>query len=294
MQNLAMETNLSGMKAPVRGKVRDIYDLGETLLFVSTDRVSAYDSVLPSGIRGKGAALNRISEFWFRKTAADFPNHFISSDISDYPPMPPGNIELLKSRSMLVRKARPLRVECVVRGYISGSAWREYERSGTVCGIAMPEGLRMGEKLPEPVFTPSTKAVAGERDMNITFGEACGIAGEENMETARAASVRIYSKAAEIALPRGIIIADTKFEFGIDPDGRLIFIDEMLTPDSSRFWSAEQYESGRAPESFDKQFVRDYLDSIGWDRTPPAPALPPEVTERASEKYAMMERIFAL
>ncbi len=288
-----METNLSAMKAPNRGKVRDIYDLGKTLLFVSTDRISAYDSVLPSGIRGKGAALNRISEFWFKKTAADFPNHFISTDISDYPPMPPENLELLKSRSMLVRKTRPLPVECVVRGHISGSAWREYERSGTVCAIAMPGGLRMGEKLPEPLFTPSTKAAVGERDMNITFGEACGIAGKENMETARAASIDIYHKAAEIALSRGIIIADTKFEFGVDPDGRLIFIDEMLTPDSSRFWSAEQYASGKTPESFDKQFVRDYLDSIKWDRTPPAPELPREVGERTSEKYAMMERIFA-
>lgn len=288
------ETNLTEIGEPQRGKVRDIYDLGQTLLIVSTDRISAYDSVLPCGIAGKGKSLNRISEFWLKKMAGEFPNHFISAETKDFPHLPARYLELLESRSMLVRKARPLPVECVVRGYISGSAWEEYKRSGTVCKIKMPGDLKLSAKLECPVFTPSTKARKGERDMNITFARACEIAGTERMEEAREASLRIYEKAARYALERGIIIADTKFEFGVDEEnGRLILIDEMLTPDSSRFWRAADYLPGRAQNSFDKQFVRDYLDSTGWDRTPPAPALPPEVAAKTGEKYTEIERIFA-
>lgn len=289
------ETNFTETGAPPsRGKVRDIYDLGETLLLVSTDRISAYDSILPAAISGKGEALNKISEFWFTKTANDFPNHFISTDEAGFPPALSAHFHILRSRSMLARKARPLAVECVVRGYICGSAWNEYRRGGTVCGIKMPDGLKLSQKLPEPVFTPSTKATRGARDMNITFERACEIAGAENMEAARAASLKIYEKAARHALGLGIIIADTKFEFGIGKDGRLMFIDEMLTPDSSRFWRAADYRPGEPQDSFDKQFVRDYLDSIKWDRRPPAPTLPREVAEKTSEKYAEIARVFAL
>ncbi len=290
---MVTETNFTEIGTPARGKVRDIYDLGETLLIVSTDRISAYDSVLPSAIAGKGKALNRISEFWFRKTEEDFPNHFITADVRDYPPVLAPRLETLKSRSMIVRKARPVKVECVVRGYMSGSAWKQYRRNGTVCGIKMPAGIELSAKFKNPVFTPSTKAEKGLRDMNITFGRACEIAGAGIMKEASEASLKIYEKAAAHALKKGIIIADTKFEFGIDPDGRLIFIDEMLTPDSSRFWRAADYRKGEEQDSFDKQFVRNYLDSIGWDRKPPAPALPPEVAAKTSEKYAEMETVFA-
>lgn len=251
--------------------------------------------MLPSAIPGKGEALNRISEFWFRKTARLFPNHFISADTADYPPVLAPHLEALESRSMIVRKARPLPVECVVRGYICGSAWEEYKRDGTVCGIGLPGGIGLSEELREAVFTPSTKARKGERDLNISFARACEIAGTENMEKAREASLRIYEEARAAALERGIIIADTKFEFGFDTEsGRLMLIDEMLTPDSSRFWSAADYRPGKAQDGFDKQFVRDWLDSVGWDRNPPAPALPPEVTAKTSEKYTEMKRIFAL
>ncbi len=289
------ETNFTEIGTPQRGKVRDIYDLGQTLLVVSTDRISAYDSVLPSAIAGKGKVLNRISEFWLKRMSEVFPNHFISANIKDYPPTLARYSGELESRSMIVRKALPLPVECVVRGYISGSAWEEYGRSGTVCGIKMPDGLELSAKLDEAIFTPSTKAEKGKRDMNITFARACEIAGRENMEKAREASLRVYKEACEYAFERGIIIADTKFEFGVDrKSGELILIDEVLTPDSSRFWRAAQYRRGERQNSFDKQFVRDYLDSIGWDRNPPAPALPPEVAEKTSEKYKEMERIFAL
>ncbi|WP_462137067.1 phosphoribosylaminoimidazolesuccinocarboxamide synthase [Candidatus Mycalebacterium sp.] len=294
-RDVVTETNFTETGAPpLRGKVRDIYDLGKTLLVVSTDRISAYDSILPTAIRGKGEALNKISEFWFRKMADDFPNHFISSDEADFPPELSPHFSTLRSRSMLTHKALPLPVECIVRGHICGSAWKEYGRGGTVCGIKMPEGLKLSQKLPEPIFTPSTKAPQGGRDMNITFERACEIAGAENMKAARAASLKIYKKAALHALETGIIIADTKFEFGVGKDGRLMFIDEMLTPDSSRFWSAADYKPGAVQDSFDKQFVRDYLDSIKWDRNPPAPALPPEVAEKTSEKYAEMARAFTL
>ncbi len=294
-QDVLTETNFTETGAPpLRGKVRDIYDLGKTLLLVSTDRISAYDSILPTAIRDKSKALNKISEFWFRKTADAFPNHFISSDEADFPPELSPHFSTLRSRSMLVRKAAPLPVECIVRGYICGSAWKEYGRGGTVCGIRMPDGLKLSQNLPEPVFTPSTKAPQGGRDMNITFERACEIAGAEEMEAARTASLKIYKEAARHALGLGIIIADTKFEFGVCEDGGLMFIDEMLTPDSSRFWSSADYKSGEAQNSFDKQFVRDYLDSINWDRNPPAPALPPEVAEKTSEKYAEMARVFAL
>ena len=290
---IVRETDLSADGfPPARGKVRDIYDLGENLLLVSTDRISAYDSILPTAIAGKGEALNQISAFWFRTTAGLFPNHFISCDIADFPPALGKRAELA-GRSMLVKKTRPIPVECVVRGYLCGSAWEEYRRDGTACGISIPPGMELSGKLETPLFTPATKAPQGGRDMNITFEQACETAGRENMERARKMCVEIYTRAAAVALDRGIIIADTKFEMGIDPDGQLIFIDEMLTPDSSRFWNARLYKSGKAQDSFDKQFVRDYLDSIGWDRNPPAPALPPEVADRTSGKYAEMKRVFS-
>lgn len=278
---------------PARGKVRDIYDLGETLVLVSTDRISAYDSVLPTAIAGRGGALNQISAFWFKKTAAQFPNHYISSDIADFPPAFGKKAEEFAGRSMLVKKTRPLPVECVVRGYLCGSAWEEYRSAGTACGIKLPPGMELSQKLEEPLFTPATKAPKGGRDENITFERAKEIAGAENMERAREMCAGLYKQAAEFAAGKGIIIADTKFEMGLDGNGRLIFIDEMLTPDSSRFWSAGDYESGRAQGSFDKQFVRDHLDAAGWDRNPPAPALPPDVAEMTSRKYEEMKRIFS-
>ena len=291
---IVRETDLSADGfPPARGKVRDIYDLGETLALVSTDRISAYDSILPTPIAGKGEALNQISEFWFKETAGLFPNHFISSDIGDFPPVFRKRAAEFAGRSMLVKKTRPLPVECVVRGYLCGSAWAEYLKNGTACGIELPPGMELSQKLETPIFTPATKAGAGGRDVNITFERACGIAGGENMERARGMCVEIYKLASEIAAERGIIIADTKFETGIDTDGRLIFIDEMLTPDSSRFWSARLYQSGKAQNSFDKQFVRDYLDAAGWDRNPPAPPLPPEVAEKTSGKYLEMKRVFS-
>ena len=291
---IVRETDLSADGfPPARGKVRDIYDLGETLLLVSTDRISAYDSILPTPIVGKGEALNQISAFWFKKTAGLFPNHFISSDIGDFPPVLRKRAAELTGRSMLVKKTRPLPVECVVRGYLCGSAWAEYLAEGTACGIDLPSGIKLSQKLTTPIFTPATKAPGGGRDVNITFEQSCEIAGGENMERARAMCVEIYKLASGIAADRGIIIADTKFEMGVDPDGRLIFIDEMLTPDSSRFWSARLYQSGKAQDSFDKQFVRDYLDATGWDRNPPAPSLPPEVAEKTSGKYMEMKRVFS-
>lgn len=283
---VVMQTEFSGVGSPKRGKVRDIYDLGDKLLIVASDRISAFDVVLPEGIPGKGRVLNQISKYWFGKTGDIIQNHLISTDVDDYPEEFQKYRDVLEGRSMLVRKTKPLPVECIVRGYITGSGWKEYQRDGSVCGIPLPDGLVESSKLENPIFTPSTKAEEGEHDENITFERAAELIGMELAEKVRDISIALYSRARDIAEEKGIIIADTKFEFGIDEGtGDLILIDEALTPDSSRFWPKDEYKPGGSQKSFDKQFVRDYLSSINWDKNPPAPSLPPEVLEKSSEKY---------
>lgn len=282
--NVVTSTALPFLQEPKRGKVRDIYDLGEELLIVATDRISAFDVVLPQGIPGKGFVLTQISKFWFDYTRDIVPNHLISTELEDFPAEFHPYREVLEGRSMLVKKAKPLPIECIVRGYITGSGWKEYRESGSVCGIVLPKGLRESDRLPEPIFTPSTKAEIGEHDVNITFEKAAELVGTEIAHEVKRLSLAIYSKALSYALEKGIIIADTKFEFGIGEDG-LILIDELLTPDSSRFWPLDDYEPGRGQKSFDKQFVRDYLESIGWNKKPPAPDLPQDIIAKTSEKY---------
>lgn len=284
--NIVMQTDFDGAGNPKRGKVRDIYDLGDKLLLVVTDRISAFDVILPNGIPNKGMVLNQISKFWFRQTMDLIPNHFLSSDVNDYPEVFQKYSDVLNGRSMLVKKTNPLPVECIVRGYISGSGWKEYKNSQSVCGINLPDGLQESSKLDNPIFTPSTKAEEGEHDENITFEKTVELIGKELAEKVKNISISLYSKARDIADNTGIIIADTKFEFGIDnTNGELILIDEALTPDSSRFWPKDQYKPGGSQPSFDKQFVRDYLSSIDWDKTPPGPELPEEIVKKTSEKY---------
>lgn len=266
-----------------RGKVRDIYDLGDVLLIVATDRISCFDVVLPTPIPGKGRILTRLSLFWFDVLADIIPNHFLSCDVSRYL-RDPGLLAELDGRCMIVRKAKVLPIEAIVRGYLSGSAWKEYARSGAVPGWQLPVGLRESEALPEPLFTPSTKAAQGMHDENITFAQMASVIGQGLARQVRDTSLRLYQEAAERAKNRGIIIADTKFEFGL-LDNRLILIDEVLTPDSSRFWPTETYCIGTSPPSFDKQYVRDYLTGIGWNKQPPAPELPAEIVQRTSQKY---------
>lgn len=283
---IVIKTEFPELSTPKRGKVRDIYDLGDKLLIVATDRISAFDVVLPDGIPQKGRVLNQVSKYWFGKTRDIIPNHLISTDIDDYPEPIRKHRDILEGRSMMVKKARPLPVECIVRGYLSGSGWKEYQRSRSVCMIPLPAGLVESSKLKEPIFTPSTKAEEGQHDENISFEKTVEILGKDLAERVREISIALYSRARDIAEGKGIIIADTKFEFGIDKDsGELILIDELLTPDSSRFWPKDEYEPGRPQRSFDKQFVRDYLTSIGWDQKPPAPSLPPDVIEKTTEKY---------
>ena len=283
---IVMRTDIEGVKPPSRGKVRDIYDLGDRLLLVASDRISAFDVVLPEGVPGKGRVLNTISEYWFGQTADIVPNHLISTDVDDYPAEFRKYREVLEGRSMLVRKTRPLPVECIVRGYVAGSGWKEYRSSGSICGIPLPPGLLESSRLDAPIFTPSTKAEAGTHDENISFERAAGLLGRELAEKVRGVSIALYSRARDIAEKKGIIIADTKFEFGIDEkSGELVLIDEALTPDSSRFWPMDEYRPGGPQKSFDKQFVRDYLESLDWDKKPPAPSLPPDVVRRTSEKY---------
>ena len=283
---VVMTTEFPELPAPKRGKVRDIYDLENQLIIVATDRISAFDVVLPNGIPKKGKVLTQISKFWFNKTHDIIPNHLISTEVDDYPKVFWNHREILQERSMLVKKARPLPVECIVRGYISGSGWKEYQRSNSICGIKLPSGLVESSKLERPIFTPSTKAEEGKHDENISFERVVKMLGKELAERVRAISINIYNRAMEVAEEKGIIIADTKFEFGIDEDsGELIIIDELLTPDSSRFWPKNEYQPGRPQRSFDKQFVRDYLISIEWNQKPPAPSLPPDVVEKTTEKY---------
>jgi len=274
--------DLPGITKVRSGKVREIFDLGDSLLFVATDRISAFDCILPNPIPSKGAVLNQISAFWFKKF--DFvQNHQLAVDFADFPASLKKFEAQLAGRSMIVKKAQPLAVECVVRGYLVGSGWKDYQKTGKVCGHALPPGLRQAEKLPKTLFTPSTKADVGH-DMNIDWEETCKIVGEKIATQIRDLSIRIYEAGREYAAGKGIILADTKFEFGL-LDGKVILIDECLTPDSSRFWPADEYAVGSNPPSFDKQFVRDYLETLDWDKTPPAPPLTPEVIAKTSEKY---------
>jgi phosphoribosylaminoimidazole-succinocarboxamide synthase len=281
LNSVVRETNFPGLVLRARGKVRDIYEVGDRLLIVATDRLSAFDVILPTPIPDKGRVLTQLSLFWFEKLAAVVPNHVVNSRDFAGPLAP--FADDLRGRAMLVRRTEPIAVECVVRGYLAGSGWKDYKQTGAVCGIPLPGGLRESEKLPQPIFTPSTKATSAH-DENISFEEVCRLTGRELAVRLRDVSMEIYRRASEYAAERGILIADTKFEFGLDR-GELIWIDEALTPDSSRFWPAAGYEPGRAQPSFDKQFVRDYLERCGWLKKPPAPALPEDVVKGTQQKY---------
>jgi phosphoribosylaminoimidazole-succinocarboxamide synthase len=285
-----LQTTLARRLPDRQGKVRDIYDLGDRLLIVATDRISAFDYVLGSGIPDKGKVLTQISAFWFARTQTIVPNHVLSTEIGDLPDAFAPDAPTLAGRSMLVRKTEPLPIECVARGYLSGSGWKDYQATGAVCGIELPRGLTESARLPQPIFTPATKSQSGH-DINISAGEAATLVGSAVFERARELTLRLYADGGAYAESRGIIVADTKFEFGLLPDDgrpaaeRLIVIDEMLTPDSSRFWPADQYRAGGPQPSFDKQFVRDYLERIKWNKQPPVPALPDEVVMKTRDKY---------
>jgi phosphoribosylaminoimidazole-succinocarboxamide synthase len=284
LDSVLLQTDFSDLTLHASGKVRDVYTVNDKqLLFVATDRISAFDYILATGIPHKGSVLTQISLFWFNFLADVVPNHLITANVEEYPESVRKYADQLRGRSMLVERAEMFPVECVVRGYISGSAWKEYKASGTVCGITLPTGLRESDALPEPIFTPATKATTGH-DENISFDVMCKIVGVETASTLRDLTLRIYKQAAAYARQRGIIIADTKFEFGRTAKG-ITLADEVLTPDSSRFWPADKYTPGQAQESYDKQYVRDYLEQIRWNKQPPAPALPADVARRTSEKY---------
>jgi phosphoribosylaminoimidazole-succinocarboxamide synthase len=278
------ETNLEGLTLVSRGKVRDIYDLGDTLLIVVTDRISAFDVVMRTPIPDKGKILNQVAAFWFDLFKDVTEHHVISTDVTEFPDVCRPHRDVLSGRTMWVKKALPLPAECIVRGYLVGSGWKDYQQSGKLCGIALPGGLRQAEKLPQPLFTPSTKASEGAHDENIPFEQMQELVGADVAERVRGLSIQIYGKAADYARDRGIILADTKFEFGL-LDGRLILIDEVLTPDSSRFWPADRYQVGTSPESFDKQYLRDYLLDSGWSKDDPAPELPDDVVENTRNRY---------
>lgn len=281
---VVLNTDLKDLKLVNKGKVRDIYDCGDTLLIITTDRISAFDVILPEGIPLKGQVLTQTSAFWFEIMKDTIPHHLISMDIGDFPPDCKKHKSSLTGRTMLVKKAKPLPVECVVRGYLAGSGWKEYQQTGSICGIPLQAGLQESSLIGEPIFTPATKAELGEHDENITFEKMKEMIGEELAEQAREVSLSLYKKGSEMAREKGIIICDTKFEFGL-VNGELILIDEVLTPDSSRFWPEDEYEPGRAQNSFDKQFVRDYLLTLTWDKSPPAPHLPEEIVQKTSERY---------
>jgi phosphoribosylaminoimidazole-succinocarboxamide synthase len=282
LDEVLLETKLP-VPLVARGKVRDIFDLGDALLFVASDRISAFDCVLASGIPCKGRVLTQMSLFWFQFLAGITKNHLLTADVEAYPGKLSKFKTTLDGRSMLVRKAQMIQVECVARGYLAGSGWKEYQETGKVCGIPLPKGLRNGDKLPEPLFTPATKAVSGH-DINVSFNYTAGLIGVELAGQLRDTTLEIYNRAAAYALERGIILADTKFEFGFI-DGELTLADEALTPDSSRFWPADTYKPGGAQASFDKQYVRDFLETLTWDKRPPAPSLPDDVVRKTSEKY---------
>jgi phosphoribosylaminoimidazole-succinocarboxamide synthase len=283
------ETALTSLTLKARGKVRDIYDIDDThMLIVTTDRLSAFDVILPDPIPGKGIVLTSVSNFWFHHMQHIIPNHLSGLKLEDAVKNPE-ECALLQDRAIVVRKLHPLPVEAVVRGYLTGSGWKDYQKHGAVCGIPLPQGLQMAQQLPQPVFTPSTKAQLGAHDENIDFAKAVELLGQSLAEQVRDASLQIYREAAAYALQRGIIIADTKFEFGLDESGKLYLIDEVLTPDSSRFWPVDEYRVGISPPSFDKQIVRDYLETLDWDKTPPGPKLPAEVLAKTSAKYREAE-----
>ena len=284
MNQPVLTTDFPGLKLAARGKVRDIYDLGEELLIVTTDRISAFDVIMNEGIPNKGYVLTQISAYWFREMEGIIKNHIISTDVADFPAACQPYAATLAGRSMLVKKAAPLAAECIVRGYLSGSGWKDYQETGAICGIKLPAGLQESDRLPEPIFTPSTKAELGTHDENISFEEMCEICGSEISTKVRDVTLAIYQKAREIADTKGIIIADTKFEYGIY-QGELIIIDECMTPDSSRFWPKEGYRPGGPQPSFDKQFLRDYLETLDWGKSAPAPPLPVEIVEKTAEKY---------
>ncbi len=285
MSDVVLETRCPDLKLVNRGKVRDIYDLGEHLLIVTSDRLSAFDVIMNEAIPNKGKVLNLISIFWFDRMADIIPHHIVATDVDDFPAETHIYRDQLEGRSMLVKKARPLPVECIVRGYVSGSGWKEYQKLGSICGLSLPAGLRESERLEEPIFTPSTKAEIGEHDENISFAEAAKLCGPEVAAQVRDTSIAIYRRARDFAWEKGIIIADTKFEFGLMDDGSLIWIDEALSPDSSRFWPRDRYQPGGAQPSFDKQFVRDYLETLDWNKQAPPPPLPAEIVAKTSEKY---------
>jgi phosphoribosylaminoimidazole-succinocarboxamide synthase len=285
-----LQTSLGARPPDRQGKVRDLYDFGDQLLIVATDRISAFDYILGSGIPDKGKVLTQISAFWFDRTRGIVPNHVVSTDPADYPAAAASAADWLRGRSMLVRRTEPLPIECVARGYLAGSGWKEYSATGRICGMALPAGLRESEQLPEPIFTPATKAQSGH-DMNISAESAAELVGQRVLERVRELTLNVYKEGAAHAASRGIIVADTKFEFGLLPDdgrppeARLILIDEVMTPDSSRFWPRDGYQPGRSQPAFDKQFVRDYLERIHWNKQPPVPALPDDVVVKTREKY---------
>ena len=279
------QTASEKFKPTKQGKVRDLYDLGDSLLLVATDRLSAFDVILPDGIPNKGKVLTQISAFWFNQLSHIVPNHVTTINVAEFPEPFRSTPEIFGGRSMLVKKTKPIEVECVVRGYLSGSGWNEYKKSKSICGIALPDGLKESDKLSAPIFTPTTKAPIGTHDENISFKQVVDLLGRELATRLRDLTITLYAKGAEYAATKGIIIADTKFEFGLDDNGEVIWIDEALTPDSSRFWPMHQYEPGGAQPSFDKQFVRDYLLSINWNKQPPAPKLPDDIIRTTSKKY---------
>ena len=285
MNSPVYETNLKHLSMLAKGKVRDIYDVDERhMLIVTTDRLSAFDVVLPDPVPQKGVVLTQVSNFWFKKLSHIIPNHFSQLTLKNLK-LTKDEKQMLEGRSVIVKKLKPLPVEAIVRGYIIGSGWKDYQATGKVCGIELPAGLQLAEKLPEVLFTPSTKAEVGGHDINISFKEMHALIGGYLAEEVRRVSLQLYSEAAEYALSKGIIIADTKFEFGLDEKGKLVLIDEILTSDSSRFWPADDYQPGVSPPSFDKQYIRDYLETLDWDKTPPGPHLPSDVIEKSAEKY---------
>lgn len=291
MPPAALDTTLlPGLPPPRRGKVRDVYDLGDRLLVVATDRISAFDVVLSPGIPGKGAVLTQLSTFWFRKFGALVPNHLVETDAAAFPAELAPHASLLAGRSVLVKKCRVVPFECVARGYLAGSGWKDYRKTGAVCGVPLPAGLVEASRLPEPVFTPATKAESGH-DENVSFETMANAVGQELAARLRDLTLEIYSAAASYAAERGVIVADTKFEFGLDEDGSVVWIDEALTPDSSRFWPAHSWHEGGSPPSFDKQFVRDWLETSGWDKSPPAPVLPSGVVAGTLARYVEAFRV---
>ena len=283
-EQIILQTDFKDLKLLNRGKVRDLYDLGDALLMVATDRISAFDVIFPNGIPYKGKILTQLSEFWFSHLSDIVPHHLISTRVEDFPAACRPYRDILSGRSMLIKKAKAMPVECVVRGYLSGSGWKDYQKTGKVCGIALPAGLKESDSLGDPIFTPSTKAEIGTHDENIDFAAAVKLVGKETADRLRELTIAIYQKARSIAETRGIIIADTKFEFGL-LNNEIILIDEVLTPDSSRFWPMDSYAPGKAQNSFDKQFVRDYLLSLTWDQKPPAPVLPEDIIQKTSQRY---------